>query len=52
MPPLFPDFELVASIALNKKGFRKSFINRDAAILEEMIITTINDLLGTESDDW
>ena len=52
MPPLFPELELVASVATTKKGFRKSFIKRDAAALEEMIITTINDLLGTGSDDW
>ena len=27
LPPLFPEFELVASVALTRKGFKKSFIN-------------------------
>ena len=27
IPPTFPELELVASIALNRKGFKKNFIN-------------------------
>lgn len=52
IPPTFPELELVASIALNRKGFKKNFINRDASVLEEMINATIDDLLGIGGDDW
>ncbi len=52
LPPTFPELELVASIALNRKGFKKNFINRDASVLEEMINATIDDLLGIGGDDW
>ena len=47
-----PDLERVATIALTKKGFRKSFVKRDAKILEGMIQKTIDDLLEAGESDW
>ena len=47
------DLERASNIAikLNRKGFRKSFIDRDAPHLDLMIMDAIEDLFGN-GDDW
>ena len=45
IPPAFPEEERVSNIALNKKGFKELFVNRDAKILDGMVKKAIDDLI-------